>query len=77
MNNQLGIMAKPQKIYPIGTASPYLAKKPSNGWKMPSYGFCSFHSFEAWRSVKVLTVVVVVFKPLLRTSTGAGGGKTS
>jgi len=65
MNIQLGITAKAQKKYPIGRARPFLAKKPSNGWNRPSYGVCSFHAFDAWRSVNVLTVVVVVFKPLV------------
>lgn len=77
INIQLGMIAKAQKKYPRGTARPFWAKKPSNGWKTPSYGGCSFHFFEAWRSVNVLTVVVVVFKALVRTSTFAGGGRTS
>lgn len=33
MNIQLGTTAKAQKTYPSGTATPYLARGPSNGWK--------------------------------------------
>jgi hypothetical protein len=36
INIQLGMMAKAQKKYPRGTARPFLAKKPSNGWNKPS-----------------------------------------
>jgi hypothetical protein len=36
MNNQLGMIEKIQKKYPAGTARPYFATGPSNGWKYPS-----------------------------------------
>ena len=53
MNIQLGMMPKAQKTYPRGTARPYWANKPSNGWKSPWYGSCSLYCFAAWSSTNV------------------------
>ncbi len=34
---QLGTMLKKYRTYPMGTASPRVARGPSNGWKYPSW----------------------------------------
>lgn len=67
IGNQDGIFANPHITYAIGTLAPVVAKRPSNGCHIPSYGAVSKYFDLVCSSTMSLAVVLAWFKGMNRT----------
>lgn len=83
MGNQDGIFANPHIAYAMGILAPVVAKRPSNGCQIPSYGSVSKYFDLVCSSTISLAVVLTWFNGINRTvvagfdwSANGAGSKT-